>query len=443
MATLASVRLKLAVARTPSAEGLMTTINDKSRISRKRRAAAGSPLDLAVVLAASPVALTICQYQELSRATDRTLRRGAGRLDFPLLGLFGEIGSLLSELKKKQRDTVSYSGYEDSVVEELGDVLWYFSNLATRASIMLSEMALQIYRDSDNSRPPRHQTRDIMFADLQPALKATTPGTQDEFEATLMRLAGEAGKLVADFSAGRIKRNSDLLSTHMSAIFRALINAANEAHVSLAGAAHRNLEKIFDRWPRKRTYPALFDEDDDPAEQIPRRIEMQIFEKSVNNQTYVFLRCNGVNIGDRLTDNKLEKDDYRFHDVFHLANAAILGWSPVMRALFRVKRKSRPKLDEAEDGARAILIEEGISTWVFNHATRLNDFEKLKSLDYGLLKAVRELVSGYEAERCPLWLWEEAILRGYEVFRRLRKHRGGTIVADLTKRTITFEKMKT
>ena len=30
---------------------------------------------------------------------------------FPLLGLFGETGSLLSELKKKQRDSASYSGY--------------------------------------------------------------------------------------------------------------------------------------------------------------------------------------------------------------------------------------------------------------------------------------------------------------------------------------------
>ncbi len=37
--------------------------------------------------------------------TDRTAQRGVDRLDFPLLGLFGEIGSLLSELKKKQRDT--------------------------------------------------------------------------------------------------------------------------------------------------------------------------------------------------------------------------------------------------------------------------------------------------------------------------------------------------
>jgi hypothetical protein len=33
-------------------------------------------------------------------------------------------------------------------------------------------------------------------------------------------------------------------------------------------------------------------------------------------------------------------------------------------------------------------------------------------LDYGLLKAVRELVRGYEAEHCPLWLWEDAILEG-------------------------------
>ena len=91
----------------------------------------------------------------------------------------------------------------------------------------------------------------------------------------------------------------------MSAIFLALINAANEANVSLADAAHRNLEKTFDRWPEKRAYPALADEDDDPSEQLPRRIEMQIFEKTVNKRTYVFLRCNGINIGDRLTDNKL------------------------------------------------------------------------------------------------------------------------------------------
>jgi len=115
-----------------------------------------------------------------------------------------------------------------------------------------------------------------------------------------------------------------------------------------------------------------------------------------------------------------------------------LGWSPVMRALFKVKRKSKPKIDENEDGSRAILIEEGISTWVFNHASQLNHFEGIEKLDYPLLKAIEQQVKGFEVERCPLWVWEKAILEGYRIFRRVREHRGGMVKADLTNRTISF-----
>jgi NTP pyrophosphatase (non-canonical NTP hydrolase) len=391
----------------------------------------GAP-SLTAVLTAPYHTLTVGQYQDLSRGTDR---KPEG-LSFPLLGLFGEAGSLLSELKKKQRDADSYFGYEASVIEELGDVLWYFANLATRAQIRLPALAHRISGGPADGGAP-----DIALAALQPALSVTGPAAQAAFEATLMNLAGEIGKLVADFSAGGIAVGSEHLSDRMESIFRALIGAANNAGVSLGEAAHRNLAKIYDRWPQARIYPPLFDDGCDRGEQIPRRIEMHIFEKTVNKKTYVFLRCNDINIGDRLTDNKLEKDEYRFHDVFHLAYAAILGWSPVMRALFRVKRKSRPAIDEAEDGARAILIEEGVSTWIFNHAAPLNFFENLTSVDYGLLKAARSLVAGYEAERCPLWLWEEAILKGYEVFRALRQHRRGVVIADLNERTITFEKL--
>ena len=392
--------------------------------------------DLTAVLADSHDALTVAQYQQLAHATDRTAEKTPQDLHFPLLGLFGETGSLLSELKKKQRDADSYIGYGPSVVEELGDVLWYFATLATRADIELSALASRIATDLADSEPP-----DITFATLQPTLTVTGPAKPAAFETTLICLAAEVGKLVADFSAGRIAIGSELLSDHMESIFRMLVAAANDAEVSFAEAAHRNLGKIFDRWPQERIYPPLFDMDNDPDEQLPRRIEMQIFEKTVNDKTYVFQRCNGINIGDRLTDNKLEKDDYRFHDVFHLAYAAILGWSPVLRALLRLKRKSQPEIDETEDGARAILIEEGVSTWIFNHAIPLNYFENLTNVDYGLLKAVRALVAGYEAEQCPLWLWEEAILKSYEMFRALRQHRRGVIIADLNERTITFERM--
>jgi hypothetical protein len=51
-----------------------------------------------------------------------------------------------------------------------------------------------------------------------------------------------------------------------------------------------------------------------------------------------YFQWNGVFIGDPLTDNIADRDGYRFHDVFHFANAAILHWSPVMRALVRHKR---------------------------------------------------------------------------------------------------------
>ena len=53
----------------------------------------------------------------------------------------------------------------------------------------------------------------------------------------------------------------------------------------------------------------------------------------------IFQRCNGINIGDRLTDNAMNPDDYRFHDVFHYAYVAVLGWSPVICSLFRLKRR--------------------------------------------------------------------------------------------------------
>jgi hypothetical protein len=172
---------------------------------------------------------------------------------------------------------------------------------------------------------------------------------------------------------------------------------------------------------------------------------MLLKEKTTGDRrTYVLQQCQGINIGDRLTDNRILGDDYRFHDVFHLAYAAILGWSPVLRALFKVKRKSKPEIDESQDGARAILSEEGIATWIFNHGVRNNDFRTVTSLDYSLLKAVRELAKGHEVEDRPLWQWEWAILEGFRIFRKIREpeHRGGTVVADLVKHTIEFEPPK-
>ena len=127
-----------------------------------------------------------------------------------------------------------------------------------------------------------------------------------------------------------------------------------------------------------------------------------------------------------------------FDDIFHYAYAAILGWSPVTRALFKLKRKSDPKLDENQDGARAILIEEGISTMVFNYAKNLRYFDGVQrgDLSFELLKTVRDFVNGYEVDSAPLWLWEEAILAGFKCFRFLKEHKRGMVTLDMKKRRI-------
>jgi hypothetical protein len=63
-------------------------------------------------------------------------------------------------------------------------------------------------------------------------------------------------------------------------------------------------------------------------------------------------------------------------------------------------------------------------------------------LDYVLLKAVRELVTGYEVAQRPLWQWEHAILEGFRIFRELREHRNGIVTINLNQRTINFEKVQ-
>ncbi|MGX8008382.1 hypothetical protein ACVDG8_004870 [Mesorhizobium sp. ORM8.1] len=175
-----------------------------------------------------------------------------------------------------------------------------------------------------------------------------------------------------------------------------------------------------------------------------RDLTIEIYEReAANGKRYVLQRCNGLFIGDRLTDNIMRPDDYRFHDAFHYAYAAVLGWSPVTRALFRRKRKSEARVDEGQDGARAGLIEEGVATYVFGTAKDFDFFDGQRpgDLSFTFLKNVRQFVRGYEVDRCPLWLWEDAILQGNRAFRFLRTHRRGILKMDLKSRSLSIEEM--
>lgn len=365
------------------------------------------------------------EYQEIAGQTDH-LDPG---LNTPLLGLFGETGGLLTELKKKQRGEDAYASFAETSLEELGDVLWYFSTLCSRAGYRLSDVA---------SIGGRRVQR---FSELA-AKREVQIVSEESVEKRLFRLAGNVGALLGSAAIEPLDRDGDQLKSQLAGILDDVVEAADSLDFTLEDAASANIRKILSRWQNDPSYPPLFDEGMPEDEQLPRRIEMVLREKERDGMYYVVQKCRDIIIGDQLTDNKMEPDDYRFHDVFHLSFAAFLGWSPVMRALFRVKRKSKPEVDENQDGARAILIEEGISAWIFIRAQKLDLLAGIKKLDYDLLKSTQQFVEGYEVERCDLWQWERAILEGYKVFRKIKRHRKGMVVADLHAHSLEFTEIE-
>jgi NTP pyrophosphatase (non-canonical NTP hydrolase) len=82
------------------------------------------------------------EYQSLSRRTAKYPRAGAD-MTYPALGLCGEAGEVAEKVKKTIRDDGGVLSDERraALARELGDVLWYLSQLATEAGLDLEEIA--------------------------------------------------------------------------------------------------------------------------------------------------------------------------------------------------------------------------------------------------------------------------------------------------------------
>lgn len=297
-------------------------------------------------------------YQEQALRSDQIPVNNGTEKIVPLLGLAGEAGELLSEYKKHLRDGDSHKLFKERVAEELGDLLWYVANVASK------------------------------------------------FEIDLETIAEE------------------------------------------------NLEKCHDRWSWRETQESsvknsgyCFDKEFPENERLPRNFEVEITEENQNNSIKMKALINGQQIGDNLTDNSYSNDGYRFHDIFHLSYAAILGWSPVIRSILKpnnskncesenCKRRSDPLVDEVEDGGRAIAIEEGIAALVFSYAKDHSFFERIETVDYQLLKTIRNMTSHLEVSKCTLGDWENAILIGYEVWRQIKENQGGRVIVNLDERSL-------
>lgn len=343
-----------------------------------------------------------------------------------LFGLFGEVGSIMSVAKKYYRESDAFTGYQHAVEEEFGDVLWYLAALCRRLNIGIDEVFESIL--DDDSFTMTVSKTDLNTGPIaQVAIAKTTP----ELESTLLQLGdATAGLLVIADSSEDVRKK-------LSGFARLYTRALRATDVPFARIVQVNIEKVRGRFlePEITSLPT-FDREFSKDEQLPDNFEISIVQRA-NGRCY--LQWNGVFIGDPLTDNIADSDGYRFHDVFHFAHAAILHWSPTFRALIKHKRKSDPRVDEEQDGGRAIVVEEGLTAWIFSRSKELNFFADSTHLSFDLLKTVQQFVSGYEVDACPLNLWERAILTGYEIFRKVRDNNGGIVVANRNARTIGYK----
>jgi NTP pyrophosphatase (non-canonical NTP hydrolase) len=289
--------------------------------------------------------MKLSDYQARALETDRTPGMADGSTDvarlIPLLGLAGEAGQLLSEYKKRLRDGPKHVRFVDHVAEELGDILWYVANLASKYDLDLDDVAAQ------------------------------------------------------------------------------------------------NLRKV--RALHGRGQPAaLYDNGYEEGERFPRRFKIAFREMQDGDRVEVRTEIDGRLIGAALTDNAYADDGYRFHDVFHVAYAAILGWSPVLRGLMRLKRRSTPLVDEVEDGGRAAVIEEGIAAVAFDYARQHQFLDGVREIDEALLRTIMGMCEHLEVAEQPPSLWRTAILDGFAVWRELVRNGGGVVSADLDAREIRY-----
>ena len=293
---------------------------------------------------------------------------------------------------------------------------------------------------------------DLTFDEYQrlAALTDKLPGEdEDRLVLPLLGLVGEVGALASEWK--KLRRDSTGYHSFTEQVREELGDAlwymailAERADLQLAELAQANLDKVNDLFGSGETLQHHYDADHPESEQLPRELAVSFRQTSIDRggQQVPGIRIEvlgtGVAIGDALDDNSDVDDDYRYHDVLHLAHMAVLGWSPVMRATLRPKRKRRAGRDDrVEDGGRAIAIEEGLTAAVFAEARSHSYFATADRVPGALIKSCRAMTSHLEVADRSAGDWQRAILTGYRAFNYLVHHREGVIVADMTARSLS------
>jgi NTP pyrophosphatase (non-canonical NTP hydrolase) len=296
--------------------------------------------------------------------------------------------------------------------------------------------------------------RSLTFDDYQHRATLTDKlpaADEDRLVLPLLGLVGEVGALATEWKKRRRDSTgyhafTDQLREELGDALWYMAILAERAGLQLSDLAQANLDKVSDLFGAGETLQHHYDDESPEGERLPRELSVSFRETGVVRGDrrvpgiQVEVLGTGIVIGDALDDNSDVEDDYRYHDALHLAHMAVLGWSPVMRATLRPKRKRRGgRADRVEDGGRAIAIEEGLTAAVFAEARSHSYFATADRVPGALIKSCRAMTSHLEVADRSAGDWQRAILTGYRAFNYLVTNREGVVIADMEARTLTCE----
>ena len=265
----------------------------------------------------------------------------------------------------------------------------------------------------------------------------------------LLGLVGEVGALLSEYKKllrdGEIHRSfQDEVAEELGDVLWYVANVADKFNLDLEDIASTSLKKVQRRWLSPEDSPRLYDDELDTGQQLPRRFAFRFEQEGAEAARRVRMldASSGAPTGDPLQDNTYADDGYRFHDVMHLAFAAYLGWSPVLRKLLRsggrLAHRTPEQVDDAEDGGRAQVVEEAIVAAAYIYAEDHAFLDGALTVGQQLVRHIERMTRKLEVGDRSAWEWDRALLSGFSVWRELMRNGGGTVVGDLNAPSLEF-----
>ena len=269
---------------------------------------------------------------------------------------------------------------------------------------------------------------------------------QENYLLGYLGLAGEAGSVLTTLK--KLLRDGEgfgsfnsRLAEELGDVLWYVAGIASHNGLSLEEIAHRNLLKVQDRF-QEVDLTAIPRFDEKYEERFPDSFVVNFVEQQQEGFLTVGMlweKDSGfVELGDPLTDNSRLPNQYRYHDVFHLGHVAFLGWSPVLRHLMKLKRKSDPIALDAEDRGRPQVAEEAITLIIYNYAKGNKMLRKSDRVDTDLLNTIQQLVIDLEVAQVSSFQWEQTIIASYQVFHQVVENKGGRVLVSPKDRKLQY-----